>query len=67
MVGGLGVLKVGVDFFKCYFFEFYVWVSDLIWENYIVIFEGVGFEVSIYFWFDKVINGVCFEDLLVML
>lgn len=58
---------MGVDFLKCYFLELGVWVSDFIWENYVVIFVGVGFEVSIYFWYDEVINGVCFNDLLVML
>lgn len=58
---------MGADFLKRYFSELGVWVSDFIWENYVVIFVGVGFEVSIYFWYDEAINGVRFNDLLATL
>ncbi len=60
-VGGSGALKVGADFLKRYFPESHVWVSDPTWENHIAIFEGAGFEVSTYPWFDKATNGVRFE------
>ncbi|MDU6109350.1 MAG: amino acid aminotransferase [Klebsiella pneumoniae] len=66
-VGGSGALKVGADFLKRYFPESHVWVSDPTWENHIAIFEGAGFEVSTYPWFDKATNGVRFEDLLATL
>lgn len=66
-VGGSGALKVGADFLKRYFPESHVWVSDPTWENHIAIFEGAGFEVSTYPWFDKATNGVRFEALLATL
>jgi aromatic-amino-acid transaminase len=57
-LGGSGALKVGADFLKRYFPDSRVWVSDPTWENHIAIFEGAGFEVSTYPWFDKETNGV---------
>ncbi|WP_316434379.1 aromatic amino acid transaminase [Klebsiella pasteurii] len=57
-LGGSGALKVGADFLKRYFPESRVWVSDPTWENHIAIFEGAGFEVSTYPWFDEKTNGV---------
>ncbi|MBX4298754.1 aminotransferase class I/II-fold pyridoxal phosphate-dependent enzyme, partial [Mycobacterium tuberculosis] len=66
-VGGSGALKVGADFLKRYFPESHVWVSDPTWENHIAIFEGAGFEVSTYPWFDTATNGVRCDDLLATL
>ncbi len=66
-VGGSGALKVGADFLKRYFPESHVWVSDPTWENHIAIFEGAGFEVSTYPWYDDTTNGVRFNDLLATL
>ena len=66
-VGGSGALKVGADFLKRYFPESHVWVSDPTWENHIAIFEGAGFEVSTYPWYDNTTNGVRFNDLLATL
>jgi len=63
-LGGSGALKVGADFLKNYFPGSNVWVSDPTWENHIAIFEGAGFEVSTYPWFDDQTNGVRFEALL---
>ena len=63
-LGGSGALKVGADFLKRYFPGARVWVSDPTWENHIAIFEGAGFEVSTYPWFDDETNGVRFEDFL---
>ncbi|MCE9896858.1 aromatic amino acid transaminase [Raoultella terrigena] len=63
-LGGSGALKVGADFLKRYFPQARVWVSDPTWENHIAIFEGAGFEVSAYPWFDNKTNGVRFEALL---
>lgn len=60
-LGGSGALKVGADFLKRYFSGSQVWVSDPTWENHIAIFEGAGFEVSTYPWFDDKTNGVRFE------
>ncbi|HBT3202932.1 TPA: aromatic amino acid transaminase [Klebsiella aerogenes] len=66
-LGGSGALKVGTDFLKRYFPPSRVWVSDPTWENHIAIFEGAGFEVSTYPWFDDETNGVRFEAFLAKL
>jgi aromatic-amino-acid transaminase len=58
---------VGADFLKRYFPGSRVWVSDPTWENHIAIFEGAGFEVSTYPWFDNETNGVRFDALLAKL
>lgn len=63
-LGGSGALKVGADFLKRYFPNSGVWVSDPTWENHIAIFEGAGFEVSTYPWYDDETNGVRFPALL---
>ena len=63
-LGGSGALKVGADFLKRYFPNSGVWVSDPTWENHVAIFEGAGFNVSTYPWFDSETNGVRFTALL---
>ncbi|MBK0353028.1 aromatic amino acid transaminase [Leclercia adecarboxylata] len=57
-LGGSGALKVGADFLHKYFPESGVWVSDPTWENHVAIFEGAGFTVNTYPWFDDQSNGV---------
>ena len=63
-LGGSGELKVGADFLKKYFPDSGVWVSDPTWENHVAIFEGAGFNVATYPWFDSETNGVRVEALL---
>ncbi|ELE9692849.1 aromatic amino acid transaminase [Enterobacter kobei] len=63
-LGGSGALKVGADFLKKYFPYSGVWVSDPTWENHVAIFEGAGFNVETYPWFDSETNGVRVEALL---
>ncbi|WP_373240708.1 aromatic amino acid transaminase [Kluyvera ascorbata] len=63
-LGGSGALKVGADFLKRYFPDSGVWVSDPTWENHIAIFEGAGFKVGTYPWFDSETNGVRYDALL---
>ena len=63
-LGGSGALKVGADFLKRYFPDSGVWVSDPTWENHIAIFEGAGFMVGTYPWFDSETNGVRYDALL---
>ncbi|MEN4872257.1 aromatic amino acid transaminase [Kosakonia cowanii] len=63
-LGGSGALKVGADFLKRYFPHSGVWVSDPTWENHIAIFEGAGFEVATYPWYDNETNGVRFAAFL---
>ncbi len=63
-LGGSGALKVGADFLKKYFPDSGVWVSDPTWENHVAIFEGAGFKVATYPWFDSEKNGVRVDALL---
>lgn len=63
-LGGSGALKVGADFLKKYFPDSSVWVSDPTWENHVAIFEGAGFTVQTYPWFDSETNGVRVDALL---
>ncbi|MEG6194156.1 aromatic amino acid transaminase [Enterobacter kobei] len=63
-LGGSGALKVGADFLKKYLPDSGVWVSDPTWENHVAIFEGAGFNVETYPWFDSETNGVRVEALL---
>ncbi len=63
-LGGSGALKVGADFLKKYFPDSGVWVSDPTWENHVAIFEGAGFSVATYPWFDSETNGVRVDALL---
>lgn len=63
-VGGSGALKVGADFLKRYFAGSEVWVSDPTWDNHRAIFEGAGFKVHSYPYFDQVSRGVNFAGML---
>ena len=66
-LGGSGALKVGADFLKRYFPESGVWVSDPTWDNHVAIFNGAGFEVNTYPWYDAETNGVKFDAFLAAL
>ncbi|MEZ3499984.1 amino acid aminotransferase [Pantoea sp. KPR_PJ] len=66
-LGGSGALKVGADFLKRYFPNSGVWVSDPTWDNHIAIFNGAGFEVNTYPWYDAESNGVKFDAFLATL
>ncbi|TFF42673.1 amino acid aminotransferase [Pseudomonas sp. RIT623] len=63
-VGGSGALKVGADFLKRYFAGSEVWVSDPTWDNHRAIFEGAGFKVHSYPYFDQASRGVNFAGML---
>ena len=63
-LGGSGALKVGADFLKRYFPDSGVWVSDPTWDNHVAIFNGAGFEVNTYPWYDAQTNGVKFDAFL---
>ncbi|KQV99661.1 amino acid aminotransferase [Rhizobacter sp. Root1221] len=63
-LGGSGGLKVGGDFLKRYFPASNVWVSDPTWDNHRAMFEGAGFAVNTYPYYDAATNGVRFDDML---
>lgn len=66
-LGGSGALKVGADFLKRYFPQSEVWVSDPTWDNHVAIFEGAGFKVHTYPYFDPQTLGVAFDAMLATL
>jgi len=66
-LGGSGALKVGADFLKRYFPNAGVWVSDPTWDNHVAIFNGAGFEVKSYPWYDAETHGVKFDAFLATL
>jgi aromatic-amino-acid transaminase len=63
-LGGSGGLKVGGDFLKRYFPTSNVWVSDPTWDNHRAMFEGAGFTVSTYPYYDAATGGVKFAEML---
>jgi aromatic-amino-acid transaminase len=63
-LGGSGALKVGADFLKYHFPDSEVWVSDPTWENHIAIFNGAGFNVHYYPYFDWQSRDINFERML---
>ena len=60
-VGGSGGLKVGSDFLRRYFPKAEVWVSDPTWDNHRAMFEGAGFTVHTYPYYDPETGGLRFE------
>ncbi|MEO7115572.1 MAG: amino acid aminotransferase, partial [Caldimonas sp.] len=59
-VGGTGALKVGADLLKRMAPKAKVLISEPSWENHRAIFEGAGFEVGTYGYYDPVKQGVDF-------
>lgn len=62
-LGGSGALKVGADFLKRYFPHAEVWVSNPTWDNHVAIFEGAGFKVHTYPYFDPKTLSVDFAGM----
>lgn len=63
-LGGSGALKVGSDLLRRLFPSSEVWISDPSWENHRVVFEGSGFKVNTYPYYDEATGGLRFEDML---
>ncbi|TAL17998.1 MAG: aspartate/tyrosine/aromatic aminotransferase [Aquabacterium sp.] len=63
-IGGSGALKVGGDFLKRYFPDAHVWVSDPTWDNHRAMFEGAGFPVHTYPYYDAATGGLKFDAML---
>lgn len=62
-LGGSGALKVGADFLHRWFPEARAYVSDPTWDNHRGIFEGAGFEVGTYPYYDPATVGVKFDEM----
>ena len=63
-LGGSGALKIGADFIHRWFPEAKAYVSDPTWENHKSIFEGAGFEVGTYPYYDPATIGVKFDEMV---
>jgi len=59
-VGGTGGLKVGADLLARMNPKARVLISDPSWENHRALFEGAGFEVATYAYYDAARQGVDF-------
>jgi aromatic-amino-acid transaminase len=66
-VGSSGGLKVGADFLRTWLPDSVVWVSDPTWDNHRSMFEGSGFAVHSYPYYDATTGGLRFEDMLACL
>jgi aromatic-amino-acid transaminase len=62
-LGGSGALKVGADFLKHYFPGSQIYMSDPTWDNHRVLFEGAGFEVNHYPYYDWATGDLRFSDM----
>ena len=63
-VGGSGALKVGSDLLRQHFPASEAWICDPTWDNHVAIFEGSGFTVKRYPYFDPVTRGVDFAAMM---
>lgn len=63
-IGGTGALKVGADFLKKFAPGAGVWISDPSWENHRALFEGAGFTVGSYPYYDERTRGLDFEGMI---
>jgi len=60
-LGGTGALKIGADFLRRVDPGAQVWISDPSWENHRALFEGAGFRVSAYPYYDAASHGLDFN------
>jgi aromatic-amino-acid transaminase len=63
-LGGTGGLKLGADFLRRFAPGAEVWISDPSWENHRALFEGAGFKVNVYPYYDAATHGVNFAGMV---
>jgi aromatic-amino-acid transaminase len=66
-LGGTGALKVGADFLRRFAPGAQVWISDPSWENHRALFEGAGFVVNTYAYYDAGKRGFDFSGMVAAL
>lgn len=66
-LGGTGALKIGADLIKRFNPTARVLISDPSWENHRALFEGAGFIVEQYPYYDPATHGVNFTGMLAAL
>lgn len=62
-LGGSGALKLGAEFIHRWLPQTKMYVSDPTWDNHRGIFEGAGFEVGSYPYYDANTIGVRFTQM----
>ena len=62
-LGGTGALKVGADFLRRIAPAAEVLISEPSWENHRALFEGAGFKVNTYPYYDPATHGLNFEGM----
>jgi len=62
-LGGTGSLKIGADFLRRFLPGAQVWISEPSWENHRALFEGAGFKVNTYPYYDETTHGVNFAGM----
>jgi aromatic-amino-acid transaminase len=60
-LGGSGALRIGADFLRTQLGCTRAWVSDPTWDNHSALFEGAGFEVGRYPYYDPSTGEVAFD------
>jgi aromatic-amino-acid transaminase len=63
-LGGTGALKIGADFLRRLLPSAQVWISDPSWENHRALFEGAGFTVNAYPYYDPATHDVGFAAMM---
>jgi aromatic-amino-acid transaminase len=66
-LGGTGALKIGADFLRKFNPGAQVWISDPSWENHRALFEGAGFQVNTYPYYDAATRGLDYAGMLAAL
>jgi aromatic-amino-acid transaminase len=66
-LGGTGGLKIGADFLRRFAPGAQVWISDPSWENHRALFEGAGFKVNAYPYYDRKTHGLDFDAMMASL
>ncbi len=62
-LGSSGALKTGADLLKGHFPDSQIWISDPSWENHAAIFEGAGFVVNRYPYYDAASASLDFDGM----
>jgi aromatic-amino-acid transaminase len=63
-IGGTGALKIAADFLRRVNPGAQVWISDPSWENHRQLFEGAGFAVNAYPYYDPATHGLHFNGMV---
>jgi aromatic-amino-acid transaminase len=66
-LGGTGGLRIGADFLRLFAPGAQVWISDPSWENHRALFEGAGFQVNVYPYYEAATRGLDFAAMIAAL